>query len=572
MKKLFSALFLSLGLLLIFSSEAFATDNQYDHVNTFHSDITLNQDSSISIKETIDYHFASYEHGIYREIPTKYKVTGAFVRPTRLVLNSLYYYENSNSSQTFDQYEQSTNNGYTVFKIGDSDNTIIGDYTYVIEYKLIYAINYFNDHDELYLNINGNGWEVPVDSVTANISVPGEITDKVCYTGISGSTEINCTLLASDTNTLTLTAGPFAEYEGATVAIKMPKGTIANTTNQQRIEFVLANMGIFLPILAIVLVVLLSKKYNTNKKLTIIPNYDVPKGFNALSSGFIYKNNIPNNVLTAQLIQLAIDGYIKIKQIGTKEYELVKTEKAPPTNEQENILYEGFFGEKESINLKKKNTKIFETISKTKASVEKSLYQNGYFSQSKKNISNTIIILCITGLVISFVLIGFLIAYAAMSWFLGTLISLVIILVFGVKIDRKTELGNEIYYDLEGLKLYIDTAEKHRIEFHNNPKKYLGVFEKLLPYAMIFGLEKKWAKEFEDIYVEQPNWYDGNMNTFNSYLLISSLGGFTRQVNSYITPTNSANGFASSHGGSGGSGFGGGSSGGGFGGGGGGSW
>lgn len=573
MKKLFSVLVLSIGLLLSFSSKTFATDDYYDHVNTFHSDIVLNQDSSISIKETINYHLASYEHGIYSEIPVNYKVTAAFVRPTRLVINGLYYYEDSNPTEIFNSYEQSTSNGYAVLKIGDSDTTITGDYTYVIDYKLIYAVNYFDDHDELYLNINGNGWEVPVDSVTANITVPGNITDKVCYTGVSGSTDTNCTLFPSSANTLTLTAGSFYQYEGVTVAIKMPKGTIANTTNQQRVEFILANLGIFLPVLAMILVILLSKKYNTNKKLTIIPNYDVPKGFDALSSGFIYKKGIPNNVITAQLIQLAIQGYIKIKQVYKKEYELVKTDKGTPINEQEKILYDGLFGDKDSINLKKQNSKIFETIAKTKASVEKDLYQKEYLSQSKKKVSNTIVIVGSIGLAICFVSIGFLVEYAAMGWFFGALSSFIILLIFGSKIDRKTISGNQIFYDLEGLKLYINTAEERRIEFHNDPKKYLGVFEKLLPYAMIFGLEKKWAKEFEDIYIEQPDWYDGNMNTFNSYLLINSLGGFTRQVNSYLTPTNSSHGFASSRAGFGGSGFGGGGfSGGGFGGGGGGSW
>jgi hypothetical protein len=46
--------------------------------------------------------------------------------------------------------------------------------------------------------------------------------------------------------------------------------------------------------------------------------------------------------------------------------------------------------------------------------------------------------------------------------------------------------------------MYIDTAEDEKIKFHNDPEKYKGVFEKLLPYAMIFNLEKKWAKVFED--------------------------------------------------------------------------
>ena len=133
-------------------------------------------------------------------------------------------------------------------------------------------------------------------------------------------------------------------------------------------------------------------------------------------------------------------------------------------------------------------------------------------------------------------------------------------------LDSRTEVGNKVYYELQGLKIYIKTAEKHRIEFHNDPKKYRGVFEKLLPYAILFGLEKKWIKEFKDIYTEQPDWYRGDMSTFNAYLLMDSISS----VNSGITTPafQSGGGFSS-----GGSGFGGGGfSGGGGGGGGGGSW
>ncbi len=92
------------------------------------------------------------------------------------------------------------------------------------------------------------------------------------------------------------------------------------------------------------------------------------------------------------------------------------------------------------------------------------------------------------------------------------------------------------------------------------------------PTLSIFDLEKKWSKEFEDIYQEPPTWYQGDISTFNSYLLVSSISDIGRNVKSKSVPPNSAGGIRSSHGGSGGSGFSGGSSGGGFGGGGGSSW
>ncbi len=574
MKKLLLALSLVLGVILLLPSKIFAQDYSYtDYIKSFNSDITLNQDASISIKENIDYHFTMTRHGIYREIPTNYKVSGSFTRPTLLKLNDLYYFETKYPRDTFSSYERSMENGYTIFKIGDADTTITGDYTYVLDYKLTYSINYFDDHDELYINVTGTGWDVPINEVNANITLPGKVTDKVCYTGETGSTVSNCVITNTSENTLSVKAGSLGVYEGLTVVVAMAKGTIADTTNQQRIQSIIANLGIFLPILAIIAVIIISPKVNKNKKITIIPNYDVPKGWNPLRSGFVYKKSLPSNVISAQIINLAINKYIKIKQISSKEYELVKTDKEAPTDAQEKILYDGLFGEKDTISLKSLSTKFYTTVATLKASTEKRLYEEEYLSSSQKSISNKLGFIGIIGIIVCFLSVMSLVNNAAMSWFWGALISFAIIAIFGFQIDKRSTTGNEIFYELEGLKMYINTAEKHRIEFHDNPKKYLGIFEKLLPYAMIFGLEKKWAKEFEDLYVEQPDWYEGSNNSlFNSYLLMNSLNHMNQQVVAHATPSNSANGFSSSHGGSGGSGFSGGSSGGGFGGGGGGSW
>lgn len=574
MKKLLLALSFVLGVISVLPTRAFAQDNSYtDYINVLNSDITLNQDASIDIKETIDYHFSSARHGIYREIPINYKTAGSFTRPTLLKLNDLYYFESKFPNIRYDTYERDYSNGYATFKIGDEDTTITGDYTYVLDYKLTYAINYFDDYDELYLNITGTGWDVPINSVVANITVPGNITNKLCYIGATGLTASNCTFTELGENKVTVNAESLDVYEGLTVVLGMPKGTIADTTGQQRIQYILTNLGFILPILAIIGVVVLSKKYNKNKKLTIIPNYNVPKGWNPLRSGFIYKNGLPSNIITAQIINLAINKYIKIKQVSNKEYELIKTEKEAPTDPEEKILYDGLFSDKDVINLKNLGSKFYTTVATLKASTEKRLYSEEYYSASQKSIYNKLILGGVFGIFLSLFLMSFFLNNAAMSWFWGLLFSFAIIIIFGFTIDKRSTTGNEIYYELEGLKMYINTAEKHRIEFHDNPKKYLGIFEQLLPYAMIFGLEKKWAKEFEDLYVEPPSWYEGNSNSlFNAYLLTNSLNHMNHQIVAHATPTNSANGFASSHGGSGGSGFSGGSSGGGFGGGGGGSW
>jgi len=130
---------------------------------------------------------------------------------------------------------------------------------------------------------------------------------------------------------------------------------------------------------------------------------------------------------------------------------------------------------------------------------------------------------------------------------------------------RYTEEGRRVRDELLGFKLYIETADKYRMQ-NLTP----DLFGKYLAYAMIFGLEKEWAVAFEGINVSSPSWYAGSssFSTSGGSLGFSSAAftsGFSASFSSMFA---SATGTSSS-GGGGGSG-GGGSSGGGGGGGGGG--
>ena len=73
---------------------------------------------------------------------------------------------------------------------------------------------------------------------------------------------------------------------------------------------------------------------------------------------------------------------------------------------------------------------------------------------------------------------------------------------------RLSDKGIKLKEDWLGFKMYLETAEKYRMR---NLKPEF--FEKYLPYAMIFGVEKKWAKAFEAMNVPSPSWYSGAIAT-----------------------------------------------------------
>jgi uncharacterized membrane protein len=113
-----------------------------------------------------------------------------------------------------------------------------------------------------------------------------------------------------------------------------------------------------------------------------------------------------------------------------------------------------------------------------------------------------------------------------------------------------------------GLKWYLQIAEKDRLAFHNAPEKKPEIFEALLPYAMVLGVDRAWAKEFEDIYTTPPSWYEGYPVTSGVFNVVA----FNQSLSSFGAATTTSMA-TSPGGGSGGGGFAGGGGGGGGGGG-----
>ena len=575
MKRLLSTILGFLCIVVFFNvSPIYAQDYDFigeEKIQLFEVNLTLEENTDIRINEKIHYYFPLPKHGIYRTIPINKREQGnALKTPTSIKINSIKYYPSTDSSAVSTSYEKETDFGREVnIKIGDEEKTIQGLYIYEINYTVKNGINYFEDHDELYWNIIGTGWVVPIEKVQATINLPGKIENTVCYTGRYGEKGSNCEFTPlSDTSLSLSNKETLNSNEAVTIAIAMPKGSIEDVREAENIRIKKVNTFSLFALLLIPIFFFTVFKKIRSPKLTIIPHYTPPKGINPLISGYLLSKGVPTpKVITAEIINLAVNGHIEIEQVDRKEYVLrkINSEKAiSPVSSQ--LLLDALFSSSDEVNTKKKTSALGTEAKNIWDQTKRDTEAYNYLDKKKATIS---------AFVIAFAIILFIgnvmgIAFLSMMGFgvAGAIILITSLPIFIMSflLDSRTEEGNKVYHELQGLKMYIKTAEKHRIEFHNNPKKYQGVFEKLLPYAILFGLEKKWIKEFEDIYTEQPDWYRGDISAFDVHMLMHSISSVNRGI---TTPAfQSGGGFSS-----GGSGFGGGGfSGGGGGGGGGGSW
>jgi len=232
-----------------------------ERVNSFYVTIKINSDSSIDVSERIDYDFGqSQRHGIYRSIPIKYKDRGGNYN---LRISNISVVDENGSPYTFKKsYPSSDIN----IRIGDEDRLVIGRKTYIINYTIKRAINYFDSYDELYWNITGNKWQVEIETAFAEIILPKEINhnqiQRKCFFGSYGS-DFECESSGSNIDEKTVVSYehffPLAPGQGMTVVVRFPKNLIVEPTFFQKALDVIRDNGIVL--LPILLSQLFSRKH-----------------------------------------------------------------------------------------------------------------------------------------------------------------------------------------------------------------------------------------------------------------------------------------------------------------------
>jgi uncharacterized membrane protein YgcG len=182
--------------------------------------------------------------------------------------------------------------------------------------------------------------------------------------------------------------------------------------------------------------------------------------------------------------------------------------------------------------------------------------------------------------------------------FAGAIVAAIVTLVLVAGVRPLTERGREARDHLEGLRLYIRLAEADRLRVLQSPSGALRVDrpaaaslavggeagapgasattasldprvvlklnERLLPYAVLFGLEREWVRELAALYEAQgetPGWYSGR-DGFNAASFAVAVSSFSSASSSSWSGSSSSSS-SSGSGGGGSSGGGGGGGGGG---------
>jgi uncharacterized membrane protein YgcG len=529
-----------------------------EEILQFDGIVQVNPDGTIQATETIVYDFGPEQrHGIFRTIP--------FVKTNqeeKLFQMRFDVLSVTNEQGTAYQFKELKEDKRVLIQIGDPDSTITGINTYKITYIVRGALTYFDQYDELYWNATGTDWEVPIRNVTYVINLPKDVlmdeVEGICYTGVTGSTEQNCMVEKTNHGVLFQT-GKLDSGEGLTVAVRFPKGLVAVLEPEEYKEFfktILGKIVLAGIILVAVFWYLLYPLWLPLKWWIYGRDPDVGKAarawynppqtsagrvFSPAETGTIIDEKVDTREIVAMMVDLARRGYLHIIEKGENHFLLKKVKDPADLDEIEKDFIEGIFNTSDEVDLKKK--KMHTHVEHIKSQIYDRLTKEGYFPENPEKIR---------------LFYGGMIGAAAITFNIPLLISAI---VFGLNVVRKTKEGAQAANKARAMKSFL-TSQERQLQFQAEKQLF---FEKLLPFAIAFGVEKKWADRFKDMDLTPPDWYKGKFtNGYTTGYLVHSLSSVSTQVNQASAAPVSSTGHSS--------GFSGGFSGGGGGGGGGGSW
>jgi hypothetical protein len=575
--RLIKKIILSSSLILVLNSffvahNVFARQNvNYWYVQNFDSHIVVNKDSSLDITEkiTADCGTAVDKHGIFRVLPEKINLTTGETIKTPVQIISITDF----SGHPLKYTSTNNSNGTITWKIGDPDKTVQGVNYYQIHYIVHNTIRFSNPNfDELYWNLSGNFWDLDIDKFHAEIIFPNEVNSEKSavnyYAGALGSKEKNLAqyywktpgILVFDSN------GTLAVGEGITASVTFPKN-IFIPYHPSFSEMYGGYFFLAIPLLVFLFCFLLWWRFGKDPKVNkaIIPEYEAPGKLSPIEIGMLMKNGIfDNKFISAELINFATMGLMTITEthkkilfFDTKDYELKKisnSETEQRLNTAQLEIFNDVFAGVETRKISDMKNSFYKKLKDIKKVTENQLKSKGLIMLTGLHIS---VFLKVMGLII--VWFSFSTGGASIVLMLSLILSGIILFSFSFIMPKRTPAGAELNWEISGFKLYMETVDKDRAEFYERE----NIFEKFLPYAIVFGITSLWIKKMKEIYGEEyfnnyaPAWYAGNLEAFNAESLTSAMDTLSSSIASNTSAPSGSGGAGGAGGGGGGGGGGG---------------
>jgi uncharacterized membrane protein YgcG len=554
-------------------------------LDSFHGDYTLGLDaaghSTLVVTETIvaDFPDADANHGILRAIPV-YDPT------TRVETGFRLLSVTDEGRKAPVQVER--DGDFTTLRIGDADRFVHGRHSYVIRYTQLHAAHAFSGgDDEFYWDINGDGWAQAFGTVTATVHLRDGLDTRLtgataCYPPPGAAP---CTVERTSDG-YHATTGPVGGYSTLTIAIGFRPHTFTpGPTPDDSWIVAIAPWVLAGVMVAVAIAILLLRLvfWRDPPGAIIVPRYEGPDGIGVMSAAELLHNG--HAALPAAIVQFAVTGAAKLVEDPDAEHdkryrlELIDADRLEQKDDR--AALEKVFGTHTRIVLDRADRKLGDRLA-TLASQSRTALRTRRLLVGRKSpatrVLRWLVLACMAGAIAVFVWAN---GHDVRNPVWGWLVLLVLVggpfaIGFAGMPERLSAKGAAIRDQLLGLRDYLQLAEADRLRVLQSPRgaersridpaddaAVVELYERLLPWAMVWGIEGQWAKVLGERYATTPVSSPANLDLNAAFLV--GLGSFSHSMQpSGFAQTPSVSSSSSSWSGSGSSSSFGGSSGGGF--------
>ena len=295
-------------------------------ITSFDQAIALHHDGSMQVVETISVNAEgrNIRRGIFRDFPLV--MTDAQGREIQVDFKVVSV---ERDGQSEDWRSERVKGGERIY-IGNADRVLNpGPHTFRITYDTNRQMRYFDDHDELYWNVTGNGWLFPIVNAKATVTLPDGVQPQqlAFFTGPLGANGKNASASAQGNVVTFVTTRPLASAEGLTIAIKLAKGAVAAPSGGQQWEwFFRDHLDTTIAIGGLILLF----AYYMRSWIAVgrdppagvmVPRWDPPEGVSPALVNYIDNKGFASSSWTAfsaTAIDLAVRGYVILDDLKGK--------------------------------------------------------------------------------------------------------------------------------------------------------------------------------------------------------------------------------------------------------------
>lgn len=388
--------------------------------------------------------------------------------------------------------------------------------TWNITYRAVGAIHYFDQGDELRWYVFDAETPVTIGAATATVKLPGSVAPEKLSAAIDTGPGVVTEVTSPGPSRLTYKAGEFPAYTRFWIVAGFPKGVVKFVWTWRRIAgWIVPKAGFALPIFTLLGMLVLWRRRGRDEPAAAFAGYvseppsDLPPGI----AGALVDERVDVKEVVATIVDLARRGYLEIenRQEGSWVFKSTKNvfrrlKDFEDLKGFEHEVAKAVFGSKQEVSSDDLKNKFYTHVSGIVDKIYAEVTTRGLFVSNPKSSRASWKGLAIAVLVVlggGSAFIGSTLDVPGWGYlFIGSLVSGVVVLVFSGSMPKRTTAGAQEMRRWEAFRNYL----RDLTDYQDLPTAQQS-FERYLPYAIAFGVERAWVRRFQDLQLPAPVWY-----------------------------------------------------------------